>query len=134
MLPAIKAVGNRLPAMLPDNFYCDVAIVVGRAVMCRAASRLRICPHPSWCTGLAQISLIWHPGWMLPRSHKEEWRDASGLGGSTMWITAEEMRQIHDEIWRILERYTQRVADPSLRPPDTRAARVFFFTGVSLRR
>src|ERR1035441_3036400 len=35
----------------------------------------------------------------LRESELEEWRDASGLGGSTMWITAEEMRQIHDEIW-----------------------------------
>jgi hypothetical protein len=43
----------------------------------------------------------------LRESELEEWRDASGLGGSTMWITAEEMRQIHDEIWPILERYTE---------------------------
>jgi hypothetical protein len=42
--------------------------------------------------------------------------------------------RIHDEIWPILERYTERVEDPSLRPPDARAARVFFFTGVSPRR
>jgi hypothetical protein len=70
----------------------------------------------------------------LRESELEERRDASGLGGSTMWITAEEMRQIHDEIWPILERYTERVEDPSLRPPDARAARVLFFTGVSPRR
>jgi hypothetical protein len=44
------------------------------------------------------------------------------------------MRQIHDEIWPILERYTDRVEDPSRRPPEVRAARVFFFTGVSPRR
>jgi hypothetical protein len=44
------------------------------------------------------------------------------------------MRQIHDEIWPILERYTERVEDPSLRSPDAGAARVFFFTGVSPRR
>jgi hypothetical protein len=44
------------------------------------------------------------------------------------------MRQIHDEIWPILERYPELVEDPSLRPPDARAARVFFFTGVSTRR
>lgn len=48
-----------------------------------------------------------------------------------MWIAAEEMRQIHDEIWPILERYPERVEDP---PPDARPARVFFFTGVSPRR
>jgi len=70
----------------------------------------------------------------LRESELEEWRDASGLGGSTMWITAEEMRQIHDEIWPILECYPERVEDPSRRPPDARAARVFFFTGVSPRR
>jgi hypothetical protein len=51
-----------------------------------------------------------------------------------MWITAEEMRQVHDEIWSILGRYSDRVEDPSPRPPDARAARVFFFTGVSPRR
>ena len=75
-------------------------------------------------------------GGRLPASGREKRivRIAASLGGSTMWITAEEMRQIHDEIWRILERYTVRVADPSLRPPDARAARVFFFTGVTSRR
>src|ERR1035441_3269170 len=40
-----------------------------------------------------------HSWQRLRESELEEWRDASGLGGSTMWITAEEMRQIHDEIW-----------------------------------
>lgn len=44
------------------------------------------------------------------------------------------MRQIHDETWPIPERYAERVGDLSRRPPDARAARVFFFTGVSLRR
>jgi hypothetical protein len=44
------------------------------------------------------------------------------------------MRQIHDEIWPIQERYPERVEDSSWRPPDARAAWVFFFTGVSPRR
>jgi hypothetical protein len=44
------------------------------------------------------------------------------------------MRQIHDAIWLSLEFYTERVEDLSRRPPDARAARVFFFTGVSPRR
>ncbi|WP_300604248.1 hypothetical protein [Trebonia sp.] len=51
-----------------------------------------------------------------------------------MWIIAEEMRWVRDEIWPIPERYTGRVEDPSLWPPDARAARVFFFTGVSPHR
>jgi len=70
----------------------------------------------------------------LRESELKERRDASGLGGSTMWITAEEMRQIHDEIWPILECYLERVEDPSRRPLDARATQVFFFTGVSPRR
>jgi hypothetical protein len=44
------------------------------------------------------------------------------------------MRQIHDEISPILERYAEQVEDRSLRPRDVRAARVFCFTGVSARR
>jgi hypothetical protein len=72
--------------------------------------------------------------WQRLRESELEERDASGLGGSTMWITAEEMRQIHDEIWPILEFHTERVEDPSRPPPDARATRVFFFTGVSPRR
>jgi hypothetical protein len=43
----------------------------------------------------------------------------------------EEMRQIHDEIWPILECYPDRVDDPSPQSPDVRAARVFFFICVS---
>jgi len=70
----------------------------------------------------------------LRQSEPEEWRDATGLGGSTIWVTAQELRQIHDEIWPILERYTERTQDPSLRPADARAARVFAYTAVSPQR
>ena len=44
------------------------------------------------------------------------------------------VRERHDGIWPILERYTDHVEDPSLRSPDVRAAWVFFFTGVGLGR
>jgi hypothetical protein len=60
-----------------------------------------------------------------------DWRSATGLGGSTMWVTAEELQQIHDEVWPILSRYSERSADPSLRPSGARPARVFVWTGVS---
>ena len=69
----------------------------------------------------------------LRDTEPSQWRNATGLGGSTMWVTAEELQQIHDEIWPILDRYTERSADPSLRPPGTRAARVFVSTAVSPR-
>ena len=60
----------------------------------------------------------------------QEWRDASGLGGSAMRVTAEEMRQIHGEIWPIPGCYLERVDDPAPQSPDVRAAWVSFFAGV----
>jgi len=67
----------------------------------------------------------------LQETEPAEWRDATGVGGSTMWVTAEELQQIHDEITPILRRYIQRSEDPALRPSSARAARVFFYTAVS---
>lgn len=72
--------------------------------------------------------------WLRLRdSEPEEWREATGLGGSTLWVTAEELRAVHEEIWSIFERYTERWDDPSLRPPGARAARVFAYAAVSPR-
>jgi hypothetical protein len=61
----------------------------------------------------------------------QEWRDATGLNGVTMWVTAQELKQIRDEITPILQRYTERSEDPSLRPDGARVARGFFYTAVS---
>jgi len=69
----------------------------------------------------------------LKETEPADWRDASGIGGATMWVTAEELRQIHDEISPVLDRYTGRSQDPAARPPGARAARVFFYTAVSPR-
>jgi hypothetical protein len=71
--------------------------------------------------------------WQRRETEPPEWRDATGVAGSTMWVTAEELRQIHDELTPILRRYTQRSEDPALRPSGARAARVFFYTAVSPR-
>jgi hypothetical protein len=62
-----------------------------------------------------------------------DWQEASGLGGSTMWVSAAELEQIQDEMLAILNRYTERSEDPPLRPAAARASRVFFFTAVSPR-
>jgi hypothetical protein len=48
-----------------------------------------------------------------------------------MRVTAEEMRQIHGEIWPIPGCYLERVDDPAPQSPDVRAAWVSFFAGVS---
>ena len=60
-----------------------------------------------------------------------EWQQASGLGGSTMWVSAAELGQIKDEMMAILHRYTERSQDPALRPAAARMSRVFFYTAVS---
>lgn len=70
----------------------------------------------------------------LRDTEPEEWRKATGLGGSTMWVTAGELQRIHDEIRPVLDRYTERSENPALRPSGARAARVFFFTAVSPAR
>ena len=61
------------------------------------------------------------------------WRNATGLGGSTMWVTAEELQQIHDEIRPVLDRYTDRSQDPSRRPSGARAVRIFVWSAVGPR-
>jgi hypothetical protein len=67
-------------------------------------------------------------------SDLEQWRDAPGLDGSAMWITAEEIRQIHDEVWPIAAYCPERAEDPSRRAPEACADPVFSCTGVSLQR
>ena len=69
--------------------------------------------------------------WRLRDNEPEDWRKATGLGGVTTWVTAEELQQTQDEIRSILERYADRSDDPSLRPSGSRATRAFFFTAVS---
>jgi hypothetical protein len=63
-----------------------------------------------------------------------EWRDASGAGGSTMHVTAHELREIKDEMMAVLLRYEDRGGDAGLRPPGAREARVFFSTSVDPSR
>jgi hypothetical protein len=62
-----------------------------------------------------------------------EWRKAVGLGGATMWVSAEELDQVTKELMAVLHRYTERSEDPALRPAGARESRVFFFAAVSPR-
>jgi len=59
-----------------------------------------------------------------------EWAAATALGGSTMWLTAEELREIKDELLAMLRRYQERSDDPRLRPDGARPSRLFFSTSV----
>jgi len=60
-----------------------------------------------------------------------EWRDACGLLGSSMWVTAGELREISDQLTQIALRNEDRNDDPGKRPEGTREARVFFSTSVA---
>ena len=62
-----------------------------------------------------------------------EWRTASHLLGSSTWVTAEELREIKDQLIAIAGRYTDRLADPARRPPGAREARILTVTSVAPR-
>ena len=51
----------------------------------------------------------------------EEWRRATGSDQMTLYVTAEEMLEVNEEILQILFRYRDRIADHSKRPEGSRA-------------
>ena len=61
----------------------------------------------------------------------EPWRAASGLIGSTTWMTAEELRDITDQLKQLLLTHKERAADPASRPPGAREVRLFAVTTVA---
>ncbi|MBR7833374.1 helix-turn-helix transcriptional regulator [Actinospica durhamensis] len=61
-----------------------------------------------------------------------EWREASCVLGSSMWLTAEEMREIKTQLTEIAYRYAARDADASLRPEGAQHVRLFSATTVAV--
>jgi DNA-binding MarR family transcriptional regulator len=59
-----------------------------------------------------------------------EWREASMLGGATLWVTAEELREISGLLSQIVARHEERLENPGLRPEGAREARVFVSASV----
>ncbi len=59
-----------------------------------------------------------------------EWRKASLAGGSTMWLTAEELEGIKGELLALFHRYDDRL-DPARRPEGCRLARLFVASAVN---
>lgn len=49
-----------------------------------------------------------------------EWREATGLMQSQVWLTAAEAREIKRQLEELMIAYTDRGQDPGLRPPDAR--------------
>jgi DNA-binding MarR family transcriptional regulator len=64
--------------------------------------------------------------WVARRDDEAaEWRQATTIVGSTMWVTVEELREIDEQLMEIARRYGDRDADASLRPSGARQARMF---------
>lgn len=61
-----------------------------------------------------------------------EWRKAASVGQWLAWCTAEELREIHDEVNALFSRHFDRVSDPSARPPGARLIR-FVSWGIPAR-
>ncbi len=61
----------------------------------------------------------------------EPWRAASLLIGNTTWMTAEELRDITDQLKQLLLMHSERAADPASRPPGAREVRLFAVASVA---
>lgn len=61
----------------------------------------------------------------------EHWQQAARLQGVTTWLTADELREVSDQIDEILVRYVDRGQDHALRPEGAREVRLFAATTVA---
>lgn len=70
--------------------------------------------------------------WQRQRTREPaEWREAATMIGSTVWVTAEELRHIGEEVEAIAIRYSDRDGDSSRRPSDSRLARLFIASSLA---
>ena len=71
--------------------------------------------------------------WLRWRSREEpRWVDATSFSESIAFVTSEELAELSAEMRALSMRYADRIHDPSLRPPGSRAARIVAST--SMRR
>jgi hypothetical protein len=61
----------------------------------------------------------------------ESWRQASRLAGNTTWMTAAELRDVSEQLMRLLTSYSERATDPASRPPGAREVRLFAVASVA---
>jgi predicted ArsR family transcriptional regulator len=53
-------------------------------------------------------------------SEPAQWQEAALFGDTALYLTAEELSGLRDEIHALRERYQDRISDPTLRPPSAR--------------
>jgi hypothetical protein len=56
-------------------------------------------------------------------AESEEWRDAAGAAQAIGWCTADELKEINDQIFQLTMRYFHRMANPEDRPAGARLVR-----------
>jgi Helix-turn-helix domain len=61
----------------------------------------------------------------------EPWRNASRMLGTSTWMTAAELREISDQLMRLLVQYEERATVPAARPAGAREVRLFAATSVA---
>jgi hypothetical protein len=60
-------------------------------------------------------------------SYPREWREVTGGSEFLLWVTADEVRALDQEITEVLRRYEDRLTDPALRPPGALPVEVLLF-------
>lgn len=59
------------------------------------------------------------------------WQEASRFDGSTTWMTAAELREVSEQLARLVLTHGERAEDPAARPPGAREVRLFAATSVT---
>lgn len=54
------------------------------------------------------------------RAEPPEWQEAVAFGDSLLYLTADELARVRDELQSLADRYLERVEQPALRPPGSR--------------
>ncbi|SDM83582.1 winged helix-turn-helix domain-containing protein [Allokutzneria albata] len=59
-------------------------------------------------------------------SEPEEWRKANGFSATVAFVTPEELAELKEEMYALLQRYGDRMENAEARPEGHRAVRLFF--------
>ena len=62
--------------------------------------------------------------WQVREASEGEWAHAAYVNQSLGWMTLDELRDLDDEMQRIMTRFFHRIADPASRPPGSRPVRL----------
>ncbi len=62
-----------------------------------------------------------------------DWRDALGMNTTNEYLTPAEVRELHDEVARIMARFRDRAHNPDVRPDDARLVTLLWSSSVAPR-